>query len=782
MAVDIVKPTSDKLSYRFVELHNGIKVVLVSDPETDKSAAALDVRVGSFSDPENISGLAHFTEHMLFYNSEKYPIEDEYNKFVSERGGSTNAFTAAEDTNYHFNVNWEHLADALDRFAQFFICPLISADGVDREIHAVDSEHRKNLNSDAWRGMQLWKHLANPNHPFHKFSTGSLETLQEEPRKQGINVHDAMKRFYEEHYSANLMRLVVYGREDLDSLEELVRSKFSGVKDARRSALDVEPDMFSDSGFLVRVVPERESSILELSWDVPPQCKSYRSLPCNYLSHLLGHEGHGSCFHLLKERKWVSSLLAGEGSLSISSRSIFTVRVELTDEGFDHVLDIATVVFQYINLLRRPEGVAQSIFDEMKALAEMNFNLSDKQNPSTIATGLASALQIFPPEHALLGMYNVPLEFDAAAIRGVLDCLTPQRVRIMWSSKRHAGTVTQSEPIYGTQFQKEPIPQGYLELWEAAKPGEELFLPEPNPFIPSNFDIVEADPLEAPEVIASDDMYKLWYMPDKVFKTPKVYMYTQLVSPVAYGTPEQAVSTRLWVKLLNDYLSALTYPAELAGLYYSLSNSPSGVQLVVHGYNDRLRVLLQKVLQHIEGFEVKRDRFAVCKEQLAREYANMCYDQPYQRAMYNTAMICEARRWHVDEYKAAIAGIEAEDLDRHGTALVAKLFAEVFVMGNITREDAAAHAEDVTAAMRRMGSRPVPACQMPDTRIVELPKGIPLLSSKMGPNPENENSVALITFQVSPHPPSTLLSCWGAPVTPPPPVCPRACLDLAEGF
>jgi hypothetical protein len=40
------------------------------------------------------------------------------------------------------------------RFAQFFICPLISGDGVDREINAVESEHGKNINTDAWRTYQ----------------------------------------------------------------------------------------------------------------------------------------------------------------------------------------------------------------------------------------------------------------------------------------------------------------------------------------------------------------------------------------------------------------------------------------------------------------------------------------------------------------------------------------------------------------------------------------------------------------------------------------------------
>ena len=40
------------------------------------------VRVGSMSDPEQLPGLAHFCEHMLFYSSEKYPVEDEYSRCV----------------------------------------------------------------------------------------------------------------------------------------------------------------------------------------------------------------------------------------------------------------------------------------------------------------------------------------------------------------------------------------------------------------------------------------------------------------------------------------------------------------------------------------------------------------------------------------------------------------------------------------------------------------------------------------------------------------------------
>ena len=41
--------------------------MLVSDPSTDKSAASLDVNIGSMSDPKELPGLAHFCEHMCKY-------------------------------------------------------------------------------------------------------------------------------------------------------------------------------------------------------------------------------------------------------------------------------------------------------------------------------------------------------------------------------------------------------------------------------------------------------------------------------------------------------------------------------------------------------------------------------------------------------------------------------------------------------------------------------------------------------------------------------------------
>ena len=89
--------------------------------------------------------MAHFTEHMLFLGTEKYPDENSYSSFLQKHGGHSNAYTAGESTNYYFDVVHNHLEEALDRFSQFFVAPLFTESATDRERNAIESEHSKNL-------------------------------------------------------------------------------------------------------------------------------------------------------------------------------------------------------------------------------------------------------------------------------------------------------------------------------------------------------------------------------------------------------------------------------------------------------------------------------------------------------------------------------------------------------------------------------------------------------------------------------------------------------------
>ncbi|GFR52000.1 hypothetical protein Agub_g14535, partial [Astrephomene gubernaculifera] len=432
---------------------------------------------------------------------------DEYTKFISDHGGTTNAYTAAEHTNYHFDVNWEALAGALDRFAQFFIAPTISEDGIEREVMAVDSEHGKNLSSDAWRKSQVSKATANRTHPWARFSSGNRETLFTGPKAAGADPRVAVVDFYNAHYSADRCALAVLGRQPLGELEDMVRELFAPVPNKQLPPPSFASDMFlpEQLGVMLRVVPVREGQSLELTWQVPPSSRSFREHPLGYLSHLLGHEGEGSVFALLKARGWASALWAGESGGTLTFASLFTVHVDLTEEGERNIRRVAACVFSYLGLLRAPGGISQAVHEEVRGLAQLQFDTRDKSRPLTYCTNIANGLQLYPPQDMLPALYGVPRVFSPEAIREFLELLTPARVRLFWISKSHLkssshetasssasdtaaaatagaaaatgngaddvsnnngnsnsngnGAVLLTEPIYGTRYDISPLPR-----------------------------------------------------------------------------------------------------------------------------------------------------------------------------------------------------------------------------------------------------------------------------------------------------------------------------------
>lgn len=88
----MVKPKNDENEYRFIELDNKLKVLLVSDKSARSAVAVMDVRVGSWSDP--IPGLSHFLEHMKFQGTNDYNKDSNtLDAFLADNQGSSNAST-----------------------------------------------------------------------------------------------------------------------------------------------------------------------------------------------------------------------------------------------------------------------------------------------------------------------------------------------------------------------------------------------------------------------------------------------------------------------------------------------------------------------------------------------------------------------------------------------------------------------------------------------------------------------------------------------------------------
>ena len=282
----IEKSKSDKFDCLIKILPNGLKALLVSDPDSDKSSASLAVNVGSLTDSPNELGLAHFCEHLLFMGTEKYPSENDYDGFLSKNGGESNAFTDMDKTVYYFNVDNDAFESALDRFAQFFIASKFSEGSVEREINAINSEFSKNKNSDVWRFYQLFKSQLNPKSPFSQFSTGNLETLSYP------DIRERLLKMYNKYYTSEIMALCLYSNMTLDEQINLVEKLFKDVPKRENFEMPVydkvKPYDESYLSYFYKIVPVEDNDQIIFKW-LFPFCENYKAKPLKFLSSLFGH-------------------------------------------------------------------------------------------------------------------------------------------------------------------------------------------------------------------------------------------------------------------------------------------------------------------------------------------------------------------------------------------------------------------------------------------------------------------------------------------------------------
>lgn len=689
----IAKPLLDDRLYRFIKLdHSKLHVLLIHDPTTDRAAASLDVNVGAFADKKyGVLGLAHFCEHLLFMGTEKYPEENEYSSYLAKHSGHSNAYTAAEHTNYFFEVDSGHLEGALDRFAQFFISPLFSRSCKDREIKAVDSENKKNLQNDLWRMYQLDKLNSNPKHPYNGFSTGNYFTLHEEPTLRGQDVRDVLLDFYRHEYSANLMSLVLLGNESLDQLQDWAISKFSAIPNSNlpRPAYGNEQIYTHDQlGKITRARPIMDSHKLEMSFMIPDdQEHNWKLRPSAYYAHLLGHESKGSLLHFLKEKNWVNDLLAGANKVCHGT-SLLMVELELTPLGLEHWEDVAVHLFEYLSMVNGQDA-QEWLWREESAMSKINFRFRQKMSASSTVSKLSNKLYQFtsdgyiPPEHLLDS--SILREFDAAEVKKYGSYLTPKNVRMTLTS-RDLPELNSTEKWYGTEYLYEDLPETLVDRISAVLTNQNLHLPKLNKFIPENFDVKgekAKKPLLHPFLISDSAQFETWFKQDDQFRIPKGYINLTVHAPPLNKDISSAVMATFLSEMMDDEFNDIKYYASLVGLSFSLHQFKDSYSLKVGGYNHKLPEYLLQVLAQFTSFSPKRDRFESIKFKVTQELKNSGFETPYSQIGTHFLQFVNERTYPDIEKLEVIKNVTFEQLAEFASEIWNDgVFIQTLVLGN----------------------------------------------------------------------------------------------------
>ncbi|WP_020407664.1 insulinase family protein [Hahella ganghwensis] len=678
----IIKSPSDSREYRAITLDNGLQAMLISDPETDKAAAALDVDVGSGDDPKGREGLAHFLEHMLFLGTEKYPEPDEYQSFINRNGGNHNAFTAFEHTNYFFDVDADYLEPALDRFSQQFVAPLFSEEYVDREKNAVHSEYTSKIMDDGRRFFAVVKQAVNQDHPMAKFAVGNLDTLAD---REGSAVKDDLLKFYEEHYSSDHMKLVVYGKDDLDTLESTVRAKFSAIKKRDVKEESPRPPVFSneEGPKLVSIKPVKEKRALSMLFSMPPTEPYYHAKPVYYLTNLIGHEGEGSLLSWLKSRQLAEGLSAGLFT-SEDDGSVLSVSVSLTEKGRQQYLDIIRDTLTYIEQMKQ-EGIDQWRFDEQAKMLDISFRFQDKSAPIHYVSSLASRLQDFEAHEVLKAPYSMD-DFDPKVIKNFADYLTADNMLAIMVAPNVE--TDRTEPWYNVPFSIKPLSQEDVQYISTRNPDADIQMPTANDFIPTNLELQTGAGMESPELLASYEGYDAWYAKDISFGSPKSSFYLSVRSPMANVSAKDLVLTEMYVTLAKDALSEFSYPAYLAGLDFKLYRHLRGITLRIDGFSEKQPVLLERILATLQNLEIKPERFAQFKRDLQRELRNTSKDKPFERLASEARSKLLQPYWTEEEQLAALNNIDQEQLSQFIPTFWNAFNLVTLAHGNISSEQA----------------------------------------------------------------------------------------------
>ena len=704
-AAEAVK--GDKRKIQTLSLENGLDVLLVSDPDVHRSAAALSVGTGYLYDPKEKAGLAHYLEHMLFLGTKKYPEVGSYKKFLDSHSGGSNAYTSGNMTNYFFQVSHNGFNEALDRFSDFFKAPLFDKTYAKREVKAVNNEHEKNKLNDGWRGNYVAGLMSEPGHPLANFGTGNQKTLAGDNRP-------ALLEFYKRYYAASNMKLSLISSMPMEILSGIAKKYFSAIPDRPVKVPAISPEFrkpLQGQYRLLKIKTIKDVRSLEIDFPTIRLVDHQASKPASIVGSVLGHEGKGSLLSKLKEEGLVLSLSAGGGNSHPDINS-FGINISLTVKGLKEYERILELVFAYIQMIREHE-FEEYTFKETQAMAQIDFDWKNPNEGMGFVAGKAALMQNYKLDQVeiLPFLYT---EYEPSAYKAVLDTLTPENAMVVLSY--NSADTDSKVPYYDAEYSLQKIGgKAFKKLSHPVKV-KGTFYPEKNNFIPYNLKLVE----EYPHLVKDDDLAKVWFKYDHRFKQPKIALTFRIETAKVYRSPKNLELAKLYEAMMQEGLNELMYPIQMAGLSYGLSIQKKGVLLSLGGYSERIGDLIKLVTKNLKEVKVDEQKFANIKEAMIRGFKNRKLGQAYSRAGYYNWLTLLQDQYTDEEKLSALNPISLNDVKAYAKTLYDKVYITGMIHGNWSDKEAL---ESVDILLSALGSKPLPENERFEQVVEVMPEG-----------------------------------------------------------
>ncbi|WP_416307450.1 insulinase family protein [Neptunicella sp. SCSIO 80796] len=591
---DLIKGQSDPADYRSIQLQNGLKVLLISDAKLVKAYASLSVQAGYFQDPANIAGLAHLYEHMLSKGSAKYPQTAEYKQFLADHGGRSNASTRSRSTNYYFQVANSGFAMALDRFAWQFIDPLLPAEMVYKERHAVEAEFRLKYRDPFRRKREVIRQLINSDHPYSQFSTGNLVTLQD---TQQQNLQQALANFGQKYYCAPRMAAVLASPLSLEQLTQLATDKFSGVPRQCKATLSASPAVFNHppAGKVVNIKTLNKRSRLTMSFLVPNSQSSRDAMVADYIEWLFETQNANGLETYLQKHDLIQQLYASNSNLD-EGHDLFNIEFKLTNAGWKQPESIVAMTFAYIELLRE-QAMQQDYFAVFQQLNQQRFNLDGRHKEADDIRALAESL-LFEPAFQVLAAGRIATRYSTEEIRDWLAHLIPENMLVIRENSHLPEHKIES--IYNTAYSIDSSLNSSTKLAKVA-----FRLPELSPYL-ADAVAVDVSDVKHPRLLIDTKQLTSWYLPKAVAEDS--YTAITLYIDTLSSTTDFDYLNPLFVKRLEMQLENVLGAASQANISVDISTTRQGLKLALSGRSGDWPKLWQDLLMGLQQPQLESSR------------------------------------------------------------------------------------------------------------------------------------------------------------------------------
>jgi len=654
-AVVVTKPALDRKTYAFRTLDNGLRVLAVQDPDATKAGFAVAVDAGSYSDGTGYPGLAHFCEHMLFLGNEKYPEQGDFDNFLSQHDGMSNAYTDQEMTVYFNEVGMTGFDGGLDRFAQFFISPSFNRSMAKKEVMAVNSEHQKNLPDAFRRTWEVMRSLANKDSPVSRFFTGDVHTLLTDERGEGVVA--ALKKYHSENYCAGRERAVIVANMSTEELLEKAEKNFAGIPKGNCKPHQTFDKVDPWEGHLGQMLHMGTSGTAQLwtMFAMPPTKPHYKSQPSAYLSYLFNDATEGSLrAHLKKENlanglsSWTSDNSAG---------AMLWVVFDLTDHGVEEYPKVLESLFGYLDTVRA-KGVDMSVYTSLADLAKVHFEWQDPADSvMSQVSSLASAMTEYGPEDVLTSSYLIT-EQKAEVVETYLKRLKPEfmnaalvtpgfttpKEELANLQKRFPGLAgkTGEEEWYQVPFVTTTLKAELGERVADPFKGEEapaFAVPGALVHVPSELTVITESSGEHPQRLPSSRS-ELWWRGIGVHKLPKAEVLVKMAFSKEVADAELAALGMLHTNLVQDSLEQEVDELVSSGVGYSFGKEGDAFTLRFYGYDQHLEVLMKKVLDKLREPEASDFIFERIRQSKVHHFQDVTAAQAFEHAneFYSVAM------------------------------------------------------------------------------------------------------------------------------------------------